>query len=227
MTDQSKITNGNILVADNDPGFSGAFSQMLKIHNYRVAVTNNRSEVVSLAAAGDFDLLTLDLDWGDSPRDGIEILREINTAVPRLPVIILTEHASIPTAVEATRLGAIDYLEKMHDREKSLLAVKNAVEIGRLKKQNRAAVDDLLAKYELIGESREIAGLREQILRIAPTDSVVLITGESGTGKELAARQVHLHSRRALMKFVPVDSGTLADNLIESELFGYLSLIHI
>ena len=135
--------------------------------------------------------------------------------------MMITEHASIPTAVEATQLGAFNYVEKMLDREKVLLTIRNAIETGRLKRQNEAFLSQLRSRYELVGDSLSMIHVREQIERAAPTDSVVLITGESGTGKELVARQIHYCSRRRDRDFVSIDAGTLADSLADSELFGH------
>jgi two-component system nitrogen regulation response regulator NtrX len=134
---------------------------------------------------------------------------------------MLTGQATIPTAVAATRLGAFDYIEKMQDRERTLVVIKNAIESGRLKKQNRRFITQIREKYKIVGESAPILALQSQIEKVGPTSSTVLVTGESGTGKELVARQIHFCSDRQEREFVPVDAGTLADDLAESELFGH------
>ncbi len=213
--------SGSILMADNDPAFLSAFSAMLEMRGYRTTIADTREKILGLLKTENFDLITLDLDWGHDDYNGITILRQVLELVPPLPVIMITEHGSIATAVEAIRIGAFNYIEKMHDREKTLLTIKNAIESGRLKKQNLAFLEEIRKKYEIIGGSAVIEKILGQINLAAPTDSVVLITGESGTGKELVARQIHYQSRRAQGKFVTVDSGTLTDSLAESELFGH------
>ena len=217
----SNDTTGLVLVADDDPAFAKAFAQMLQLHGHETMVAASRAGVLDALRGQTFDLLTLDLDWEQQKYNGIDILRDVQHIDPLLPVVMITGHASIPTAVEATRLGAFDYVEKIIEREKVLVTIKNAIETGRLKRQNQAFLRELRSRYEIIGHSVPIRGLENHIRRVGPTDSVVLITGESGTGKELVARQIHYHSRRSEYAFVSIDSGTLADSLAESELFGH------
>lgn len=212
---------GLILVADNEPSFAAGFRQMLVQRGYEAVIVTDIDSVAATVAQREFDLVTLDLDWDDDRTNGVDILREILEVDPLLPVIMLTGQGTIPTAVEATRIGAFDYLDKMADREKTMVTIGNAIESGRLKKQNRAFLNEIRRNYELIGNSSTMVLLKEQIHRVGPSDSVVLIAGESGTGKELVARQIHFHSRRRERKFVCIDSGTLADTLAESELFGH------
>jgi two-component system nitrogen regulation response regulator NtrX len=221
MSDEHELLTGRILVADNDPAFIAAFRQMLEMRGYKTKPAGSAREVEDAVAAGGYDLLTLDLDWGTGNPNGIDILRKVHELDPFLPVVMVTEHASIPTAVEATRLGATDYIEKMLNREKTLLTIKNAVEAGRLQRENRSFLSEIRQKYEIIGVSRAMREVNSRIEKVAPTDGAVLITGESGTGKGLVARQIHYNSRRLQSKFVAVDSGTLADTLAESELFGH------
>jgi DNA-binding NtrC family response regulator len=221
MTEYDSQIMGLILVADNDPSFSEAFRQMLNIRGYETHSVGTVDDVFKKIDDREYDLLTLDLDWGLKDINGIDILRRVQEHDPLLPIVMITEHASIATAIEATRLGALNYIEKMLDREKILITIRNAVETGRLKRQNSAFLSELKSKYEIIGNSNVARLVREQIQKVAPTDSVILITGESGTGKELIARQIHYNSKRQDKKFVCIDSGTLADNLAESELFGH------
>lgn len=220
--DDSNVKNGHrILVADDDHAFREAFCQMLTMRGFRTTQATTKSEVLDRVRESEFDLLTLDLDWGAEDGAGIGIYREVLKIDSLLPVIVITGHASIPTAVEATRLGAFDYIEKIQDRERTLLTIKNAVEAGKLKRENRAFLTEIRRRYEIIGDSPAIGAVCEQIRKVGPTDSVVLINGESGTGKELVARQIHYYSKRRERSFVSVDSGMLADSLAESELFGH------
>ncbi len=212
---------GLILVADNDPSFRDAFCQMLTIRGYETKSVGAVEQILKEISSREYDLLTLDLDWGMKDTNGIDILRRVQKIDSLLPVVMITEFASITTAIEATRLGALNYIEKMLDREKILITIRNAVETGRLKRQNNAYLSEIKNRYEIVGTSLGAKSILEQIQKVAPTDSVVLICGESGTGKELVARQIHYNSNRRDKKFVSIDSGTLADTLAESELFGH------
>lgn len=213
--------SGGILVADNDTAFAQAFAQMLGMRGYDVTTVHEPESVAELVRSHEYDLMTLDLDWGREDLSGLDILRRALELDPLLPIILITEHASIATAIEATRQGAFNYLEKMTDREKTLLTIRNAIESGRLKRENRSFLSEIRQRYQLVGSSQGIAHVCGQVRKAGPTDSVVLITGESGTGKELVARQIHYTSPRRERKFVCVDAGTLADTLAESELFGH------
>jgi len=221
MERDSSARRGLVLVADNDLSFAQAFTQMLELRGLEVVVANSPEEVLKQIGRREFDLLTLDLDWDDDETNGINILGRVRTLDPLLPVIMVTEHASIATAVEATRLGAFNYIEKMTDREKTLLTIRNAIESGRLKRENGLYLREIRQRYNLIGTSPAMALVREQVQKAGPTDSVILVIGESGTGKELVAHQIHFVSQRLERRFVSVDAGTLADSLAESELFGH------
>jgi len=221
MTDSEGKKSGVVLVADDEPAFRTAFCQMLSMRGYRTVEAGTPNEVLDVIRSHECDLVTLDLDWDSRDVNGLDLLREIRRIAPLVSVVIITGHASIPTAVEGTRLGAFDYIEKMHDREKTMLTIKNAIESSRLKRENDAFLSEIRRKYEIIGSSTAIDELYTKIRKVGPTTGVVLITGASGTGKELVARQIHLHSERRDRKFVSVDSGTLADSLAESELFGH------
>ncbi len=210
-----------VLIADDDSSFLAAFGQMLEMRGLKTVPVGTHSEVLQQVGEQQFDLMTLDLDWENETGNGLDVLRQVQQVDPLLPVVIITGHGSIPTAVEATRMGAFDYIEKMQDREKTLLTIKNAIEVGRLKRENRSFLNEIRKKYEIIGNSAVMKTVRDHIAKAGPTDSVVLISGESGTGKELVARQIHYHSNRREKTFVSVDSGTLADTLAESELFGH------
>ncbi len=210
-----------VLVADNDASFAQAFAQMLQLRGYVTRIITDAGEVVDRVNSETYDLLTLDLDWGRDDLNGLDLLRSVLSVDPLLPIIVLTEHASIGSAVEATRGGAFDYLEKIGDREKTLLTVRNAIDSGRLRRENRTFLREIKNKYELVGCSAAMAEVKEQIRKVAPTSSAVLICGESGTGKELVARQIHYASTRRERNFVTFDAGKTTDELVDSELFGH------
>ncbi len=151
--------------------------------------------------------------------DGLEVLRRLRSDYPQLPVVIISGHATIERAVEATRLGAFDFVEKPFSRERILVLARNACEAGSLREEV-ARLHSGDNKHQLLGDSPSILALRETIKQVAPTDSRVLILGESGTGKELVAAALHRQSPRAKKPFVRVNCAAIPEELIEAELFG-------
>lgn len=210
-----------VLVADDDPAFRQAFIQMLRMRGFETEAVGEAAEVANKVAKKQYDLLTLDLNWDQEALDGLSIFQKVQEVDPLLPVIVITGQATIPTAIEATRRGAFDYIEKIQDREKTLLTIKNAIETGRLKRANQVFFNELKSKHQLIGNSVVMLRLKQQIEQIGPTSSTVLITGKSGTGKELVAHQIHYTSSQRNDTFVSVDAGTISDTIAESELFGH------
>jgi two-component system nitrogen regulation response regulator NtrX len=153
--------------------------------------------------------------------DGVAVLEELQRGWPAVPVVMMSGHGTIETAVRATQLGAFDFLEKPLSIEKLLLTLRHALEQSRLERENRRLRAEAVRAHEILGESAVIQKLKEQIRIAAPTNGWVLIDGENGTGKELVARQVHVQSRRADQPFVEVNCAAIPEELIESELFGH------
>jgi two-component system nitrogen regulation response regulator NtrX len=153
--------------------------------------------------------------------DGLETLGRLREADPELPVVMISGHGTIETAVKAVRLGARDFVEKPLSLEKTLLAVRNALEQRRLEVEVRTLKRQLDQRYVMVGESAALQELRAQIAQVAPSSSRALIFGENGTGKELVARALHAQSRRAEGPFVEVNCAAIPEELIESELFGH------
>jgi two-component system nitrogen regulation response regulator NtrX len=166
-----------------------------------------------------FDVVLLDIAMPG--RDGLAVLEELRLEWPELPVVMMSGHGTIETAVRATRLGAFDFIEKPLSAEKLLLTLQHAVEHHRLADENRRLRAQALRAHEILGSSEPMGRLKQQIAQAAPTNGWVLITGENGTGKELVARQIHLQSRRAAEPFVEVNCAAIPEELIESELFGH------
>jgi two-component system nitrogen regulation response regulator NtrX len=153
--------------------------------------------------------------------DGLETLAELRRLRPDAPVVMISGHGTIETAVKATRLGAYDFVEKPLSLEKTLLTVTRALEHGRLERENSALRAQLGERTEIIGDSEPMRALREQIATAAPSNGRVLIHGENGSGKELVARAIHALSARHGRPFVEVNCAAIPDELIESELFGH------
>ncbi len=172
---------------------------------------------------GTYDLILLDMKLPDS--DGMEILKEIHETKPNLPVIVMTGYSTVQNAVDAMKLGAFDYLAKPFTDEALMLVVGRAIEKKRIVEENLYLRKELFDRFNfenIVGESPHVLRLFEQIEKVAPTDSTVLLCGESGTGKELFAGAIHARSQRAPRRFVAVDCNTLSPSLLESELFGHV-----
>ena len=214
----SEIT---ILVVDDEPGIIAMLSGLLQDEGYAVVTADSGRETLTLLKQTQVDLVMLDLLLPDL--DGLEVLRRIRADDTYLPVIMMSAHGTIPTAVEATKLGAYDFIEKPFESavERLLLVIEHALNEQKLKQENINLRKELSEKYEMIGESKPLQLLYKQIMKISPSNGRVLITGETGTGKELAARAIHRNSRRADNPFIKVNCAAIPEELIESELFGH------
>jgi two-component system nitrogen regulation response regulator NtrX len=210
----------SILVVDDEAGVRASVTGILGDEGYLVdAVESGEASLLALEARK-YDLLLLDV-W--LPKmDGIETLSRVRTLDPELPVVVISGHGSIETAVKAVRMGARDFVEKPLSLEKTLLAVKNALRQQRLESENRALKERIEHRYVMVGESAALQRLRAEIAQAAPSNGRVLIYGENGTGKELVARNIHHQSLRAAGPFVEVNCAAIPEELIESELFGHV-----
>ena len=212
-----------ILVIDDEPVVCKGCRLALSDQDYLVDVCMTGKEGVDLIREGAYDLILLDMRLPDI--EGMEILRTIHKTKQSLLVIVMTGYSTVQNAVEAMKLGAFDYLPKPFTNEELMLVVQRAIEKKRLVEENlylRKELFDRFSFENIIGESPEILRIFEQIEKVAPTDSTVLLYGESGTGKELFAGAIHAHSQRAHCQFVAVDCSTLSPSLLESELFGHV-----
>jgi len=210
----------SILVVDDEAGVRASLAGILGDEGYAVhAVETGEAALVALAARR-FDLVLLDV-WLPG-RDGLEVLGRIRETDAELPVVVISGHGTIETAVKAVRLGAQDFVEKPLSLEKTLLAVKNALERRRLESEVRALKQRLDERYVMVGESPALRRLRAEIEQAAPSNGRALIFGENGTGKELVARAIHVGSLRASGPFVEVNCAAIPEELIESELFGHV-----
>ena len=208
-----------VLVVDDEKNIRDTLEGVLGDEGYGVLLAENSEEALSLIKTSHVDLVLLDI-WMPGI-DGIETLKTMKKMYESIPVVMISGHATVETAVKATKLGAYDFLEKPLSLEKVVLTLEHAIEQKSLMEENAAFIQGEQEKYEIIGESKPMEVLRQGIQRAAPTNSWVLITGENGTGKELVARNIHLYSKRARKPFVAVNCAAIPEELIESELFGH------
>jgi two-component system nitrogen regulation response regulator NtrX len=208
-----------VLVVDDETAIREAIRMTLEYAGYRVDEARSGQEGIDKATKTPYDAILLDIKM--PVLDGIEVLENLKEQKVPAPVVMVSGHGDIQTAVECTKRGAFDFLEKPLNRDKLLLSVRNAVRTQQLEEQVDELREEKEREYQLVGEASGMRELREQIERAAPTKATVLIQGESGTGKELVAREIHRRSSRAQMPFVQVNCAAIPEELIESELFGH------
>lgn len=208
-----------ILVIDDEKSVRDAVKMILAYEKYEVALAEDGTKGLSILDAEPIDAVLLDVKMPGI--DGIEILQTIKLRFTDLPVIMISGHGTIDTAVEATKLGAFDFLSKPLDRDKLLITVRNALGQKNLTSEVKQIRAKLEEKDKILGASPKIKEILTLINRIAPTDSRILITGENGTGKELVARAIHRGSKRVDKLMVEVNCAAIPHDLIESELFGH------
>src|ERR1700758_1589178 len=211
----------HILVVDDEANIRDSLDGILREEGYTVTSTGSGQEAVVLLRDAPYDVLLLDIFLPD--RDGLDVLNDMRALSPenRPEVIVISGHATIETAVKATKLGAFDFLEKPLLLERTLIVVKNALEARRLRTENLEFKRQLTLESTITGESVPAKALRQQIKLMAPTNGRVLIYGESGTGKELIARAIHAASARRDRVFIELNCAAIPEAHIESELFGY------
>jgi two-component system response regulator HydG len=197
-------------------------AMMLRGAGYEVDEAADGAQGRELGATGAYDVVITDLRMGEF--DGIDVLRATKEAQPMTEVIVMTAYGTIESAVEAMRVGAFDYIQKPFSEQELIVKVSKAFESRRLHGQVQLFAQEFKERYHLekiIGRSQSIRDVLTRVVKIAPTDAIVLITGESGTGKELVARAVHANSKRAHRPFVTVNCAAISETLLESELFGH------
>jgi two-component system nitrogen regulation response regulator NtrX len=208
-----------ILVVDDETAIREAIRMTLEYEGYRVDEARSGQDGLDKAGRTPYDAILLDIKM--PVLDGIEVLENLKTQRIPAPVIMVSGHGDVSTAVECTKRGAFDFLEKPLNRDKLLLSVRNAVRQQKLEEENIELRDRVERDYQIVGDAAAMKELRGQIDLAAPTKATVLIQGESGTGKELVAREIHRRSSRANGPFVQVNCAAIPEELIESELFGH------
>ena len=208
----------SVLIVDDEEGIRRTLAGVLEDEGLSVEVAASGEDCLRAFERRVFACVLLDV-WLPGI-DGIETLEKLKTSYPETAVIMISGHGSIETAVRATRLGALDFIEKPLQIERTILAIRNALRQRQLEAENQR-LREQLDDYAMIGASVSMRALRQQIAVAAPTGGRILIYGESGTGKELVARAIHRESARASMPFVELNCAAIPEELIESELFGH------
>ena len=206
-------------MVDDEGDIRASLRMILEYEGYDVAEATSGEDALQRLERERPDAIVLDVKM---PRiDGLEVLARVKQTDAALPVVVMSGHGTIQTAVEATRLGAFDFIEKPLGRDRVLVVLRNALEQGRLVSENRDLKLSFEERFTMIGDSPVIRKVQDAIALAAPTKASVLVTGESGTGKELVARAIHRNSPRSSKAFVKVNCAAIPEELIESELFGH------
>jgi len=210
-----------ILIIDDEPSIRRALKEILEFEQFEVAEAENGREGLNKATAELYDVIFCDIKMPEM--DGIEVLENLKKQGVESPVVMISGHGNIETAVETIKNGAFDFIEKPLDLNRILVTVRNASERGSLVQETRVLKTTIkkVKGSSIIGESPEIIHIKEMIEKVAPSEARVLITGSNGTGKELVARQMHDKSNREKGPFVDVNCAAIPSELIESELFGH------
>ena len=209
-----------VMVVDDEKGIRDALKQVFEYEEIEVQTCASGLEATRVYPEFQPHLVFLDVKM--EGMDGLETLKKLRELDPQAQVVMISGHGTIQTAVEATQLGAYDFLEKPLDTDRILLTLRNALQHVALVNENVRLKQDVGGQYEIVGTSKGIKQLIELIEKVAPTPARVLITGENGTGKELVARAIHALSPRAAGPFVEVNCAAIPTELIESELFGHM-----
>ena len=208
-----------ILIIDDEPSIRDSLEGALTDEGYKTLKANSALAGIELAQKNSPDAILLDI-WMPE-MDGLTALQELKKRGVETPVIIMSGHGTIETAVKSTKLGAFDFLEKPIELDRLLLVIRNALSARDLREENQALKKQLVTRRPLLGDSAPMKAVQELIHRVAPTNSSILITGENGTGKEVVAQTIHSLSQRFKKPFIEVNCAAIPEELIESELFGH------
>jgi two-component system, NtrC family, nitrogen regulation response regulator NtrX len=208
-----------ILVIDDERAIRNTLKEILEYEKYQVELAENAKQALDLIKASEFELILCDIKMPEM--DGLELLPLLIDAHPDTPVVMISGHGNIDTAVEAIKKGAYDFIEKPLDLNRLLITIRNAMDKSSLVNETKKLRKKVDQKYTIIGNSPAITHILEMTNKVAPTEARVMITGSNGTGKELVARRLHDFSNRASGPFVEVNCAAIPSELIESELFGH------
>src|SRR5215467_8183530 len=213
------MPKSRILVIDDEAAIRDSLKMTLEYEGYEFLAAATGQEGLALIERESPDLVLLDVKMPGM--DGLEVLDRIRAVNDALPVVVVSGHGTISTAVEATKKGAFDFIEKPFASDRVLVSLRNALDQRRLRDENRSLKKAVEVRHQMIGESPALRQVTAAIARAAPTNATVLIQGESGVGKELVARTIHRNSLRSRERFVQVNCAAIPEELIESELFGH------
>jgi two-component system nitrogen regulation response regulator NtrX len=208
-----------ILVIDDESAIRDSLRMILEYEGYEFVGAATGEEGIGIVEREAVDLVLLDIKMPGM--DGLEVLGRLKKVAESLPVVMISGHATVATAVEATKMGAFDFVEKPLTTERVLLTIKHGLGFTRLSDENRSLLRVIEVRTEMVGESPLLNQVLESVRRAAPTAATVLIRGDSGVGKELVARMIHRNSLRSRERFIQVNCAAIPDDLIESELFGH------
>lgn len=211
-----------ILIIEDEAAIRRVLNKIISEENdnYQVFEAEDGLKGLDLVKTEDFDLILCDIKM---PKlDGVEVLEAVKKIKPEIPIVMISGHGDLETAIQTMRLGAFDYIAKPPDLNRLLNTVRNALDKKQLIVENKILKNKVSKKYEMIGNSQAIFHIKEMIDKVATTDARVLITGPNGTGKELVAHQIHEKSQRNAMPLIEVNCAAIPSELIESELFGHV-----
>lgn len=208
-----------ILIIDDEKNIRRTLREILEYEAFKVDEAADGQEGLNMAQKEKYDIILTDIKM--PKMDGLEVLSRLMQAGVDSPVVMISGHGNIETAVEAVKKGAFDFIEKPLDLNRLLVTIRNAMDKSQLVTETKVLKKKVSKTFDMIGESKAIAQIKEMIDRVAPTDARVLITGENGTGKELVARWIHEKSNRSSAPLIEVNCAAIPGELIESELFGH------
>ena len=214
---------GDVLIVDDERDICELVSGILSDSGYATRMASDSDTALNEIAKRCPSLVLLDIWLQGSRLDGLEVLKLLKERLPNLPVVIISGHGNLETAVSAIKIGAYDYIEKPFKSDRLLLVTQRAIENSKLKREN-SELRRKTGQYELIGDSIAVQKLRSSINKVGPTNSRVLITGPSGSGKELVARALHKNSERAAAPFVAINAAILEPENMEYVLFGRIEM---
>jgi DNA-binding NtrC family response regulator len=213
------MTNRTVLIVDDEPNILSSLKRALEIEDYHVIAAGSGTDALAVLEKSGVDVMLIDVAMPQM--DGLQLLERVKSQQSQLPVVMMSGHSTIETAVQATKLGAHDFVEKPLSTDRLLLSLQNALQLARLREENEALRQAAGGDSDMIGTSAGMQQIHEVIRKTAPTVGRVLVTGENGTGKELVARAIHRGSPRADAPFIKVNCAAIPQELIESELFGH------
>jgi len=208
-----------VLVIDDERSIRNTLKEILEFEGHSISVAEDGKQGVEMALADAYDAIFCDIKMPNM--DGLEVLATLADSENEAPIIMISGHGDIDTAVDCIKKGAYDFIQKPLDLNRILITLKNATDKSSLVKETKILKKKVDSRYEIVGESEAIRHIKDVITRVAATDARVLITGSNGTGKELVAHNLHSQSMRASMPFIEVNCAAIPSELIESELFGH------